>query len=323
MLVAHVSQTPVAGAAWAWAEAFRQAGLESFCLAPAGYADGRAMPRHEDWPPGERQVEMIRSADVIFCHQGHPYRYEWYPRDRPTVVVYHSQPWRVNRAAENDGWPAACLGQYHTRLYPALPPVPNLVPLRHAWFQPRAKPTDCVRIVYSPGNPDGRGWDDKGRERTVDIVRQVAQRHGPACEFGVITGAALQDCLRRKATAHVAIDECVTGSYHRCSLEALALGCVVINACDGGCAANIRRMTGGCGHPFRVCRLPALAGVLEHLLELGGEALRREGARNRAWMEGAWGPDELIERNFMPLIEAARARAKGRGCSLATGGGRT
>lgn len=309
MLVAHVCQTPVAGAAWAWAEAFREAGFESSSVAPGGYADGRAMPRHENWPPGERQVEMIRAADVVFCHQGHPYRCEWYPRDKPTVVVYHSQPSRVNRMAQNDGWPAACLGQYHTRLYPRCRPLPNLMPLQHPWFQPGAKPSRFVRVAYSPSNTYMSDWDAKGYDRTVEILTGCCERDGIGCEIEVIVHSPLQDCLRRKATAHIVIDECVTGSYHRSSLEGLALGCVVLNACDGLCAANIRRMTGGCGHPFQVVDLAGLPAALDALIAKGPDKLRRAGLANRKWLEGAWNPAELIQRNILPLMDQAMAKA--------------
>ena len=87
MVVAHVCETPVAGAAWAWSAAFAEAGYESFCVARARYADGRSIPADEQWPPDERAIERIRRADVIFCHQGHPYTHSWYPRHKPTVVT--------------------------------------------------------------------------------------------------------------------------------------------------------------------------------------------------------------------------------------------
>ena len=37
------------------------------------------------------------------------------------------------------------------------------------------------------------------------------------------------ESLAMKRRAHIVIDECVTGSYHRNSLEGLAAGCVVVN----------------------------------------------------------------------------------------------
>ena len=56
-----------------------------------------------------------------------------------------------------------------------------------------------------------------------------------------------------KRRAHIVIDECITGSYHRNSLEGLAAGCVVING--AGFAPEVldvlRRCAGDdAGNPF-------------------------------------------------------------------------
>jgi hypothetical protein len=290
--------TPVAGAAWAAAEAFREAGYESFSVAGSRYNDGRVMPRHEDWPPGPREIEMIRNADVIFCHQGHPYKFDWYPKHKPTVFWYHSQPLHMWRHGEKEGWPWCVEGQYQTRLYPGSIPVPNLFPLRHPWYQPQPKP-DRVQIVYSPSNSTLAGYDDKGYSGTIAALQ------GLDADVHVLTGVSLEQCLAAKAKAHIVIDECVTGSYHRNSLEGLALGCVVVNNCDGLCEQNIRDMTGGAGLPFVRSNIGDLSTTLRRLVEMGPSSVAHMGYRNREWMEGVWNPAEMIERNLKPLMDEA------------------
>ena len=129
-------------------------------------------------------------------------------------------------------------------------------------------------------------------------------------EVDIITGVPLEECLRRKSTAHICIDECVTGSYHRSSLEGLALGCLVINACDSRCASLLRQMTGGVdSSPFAYATIEDLQKRLEGLVSKWDHD--KDYGTSRQWMEYAWQPAELIERNFKPLMDAAFEHAKG------------
>ncbi len=308
MRICHLSQTPIAGAPWAWSESFKEAGYDSFCVAGQIYGDGRVMPADEGWPPAEREIRMICESDLIFCHQGKPYRMPWYPRDKPTVAIYHSQPTpgHTDRMAERHGWPWAAVGQWEERLYPGCKFVPNLVPLKHPWFQPGEKPTDRVRIVYSPSNKNLPGWDDKGYEETFRILQDIK---GPGVEVDIITGVPLEECLRRKSTAHICIDECVTGAYHRSSLEGLALGCVVVNACDSRCYWLIRQMAGGAVPAFNIQRIDDLQRWLCQRITEPPGALAILGAARLVWMEDNWQPSTLITRNFKPLMDAAFAHA--------------
>ena len=288
MIIAHVCQTPIAGAAWAWAEAFREAGYDSFSVAARGYRDGRRYPSDEDWPASQRAIRRIQAADVIFCHQGDPYKYPWYPRRKPTVLIYHGPPGEVCRAGDRDGWPWAVVGQYQTRLYSSCRPVPNLIPLKNPLYQPGSKETDCVRLAYSPSNTDKTGWNDKGYGPTVKAILKTVEASGygtmPPVEADIVTATDLADCLRRKSAAHIVIDECVTGSYHRSSMEGLAIGAVVVNNADALCRMNVRIMTGNCNPPFVRTQLADLAETLSLLAGKGPRELARLGTENRRWM---------------------------------------
>ena len=314
MRIAHVSITPIAGVCWAYSEAFKEAGHECVSICPRGYGDGRSMPSDYDVPPNAEAREWLNSADLIFCYQGVPYIQDWYPQERPTLVVYVSQPIarHVNRQAEKDGWPWAVLGEYQTRLYPGCVPVPELIPFASQWFQPGEKPKDRIRIAYSPSNVSQRDWDDKGADATIAAILERVAGQGepglPRVEAEIIQQRPLMECLVKKSTCHIAIDECVTGSYHYNSLQGLALGCVTVNNCDDLCADNIRLMTGGCDHPFVTTDLARLPEALLALTKLGPERLELMGQMNRQWMESAWALGPMIYRNFTPLMDAAIAK---------------
>jgi len=308
MRIAHVSMTPIAGACWAWSEAFKEAGYDSFSVASKNYGDGRIMPADYGWPATAVAIAEIRAADLIFCYQGHPYQRAWYPRHKPTVFVYVSQNESryIWRGGEADGWPWAVDGEYQTRLYPDSIPVPECLPLNHPWFQPAEKPADRVRIVYSPSNTNRDGWDDKGYEATCRILNELAA--DTKVEVDVIVHRPFDECLERKRTAHISIDECVTGAFHGCSMQALVHGSIPVNNADAGCMVNLRRMSGA-DAPFVRCDMNGLLLTLRSLVRLGPRKLTVMGAANRAWMEAHWNPRELIERNFLPLIKQAMDNA--------------
>lgn len=298
--------TPVAGACWAAAESFREAGYDSFCIAPDNYGDGRIMPTDYKWLPNTEAKARIKAADVIFCYQGYPFTYPFYPQAKPTVGVYVSQPrGHIRRVLEAHGWPWCVLAQYQTRLYPGCTPVPELMPMEHDWYQP-AKKAKRIRIVYSPSNTNQDGWDDKGYEQTAAALKQV---ESDDVEVEIITGKPLHECLQLKANAHIVIDECKTGAYHGNSLIGLAQGSVVINNADKLCAENVRLITNGYDHPFYTTDCSGLLELLQGLIEVGRKELVELGRQSRRWFEHHYQPIDLINRHYLPLIEKAIAHA--------------
>jgi hypothetical protein len=301
MVIAHVSPTPLEGAAWAAAAAFREAGFDSFCIAPDAYDSGREMPTDYRLPPVGPAVAKLHAADLVICHQHRPCHERWYPKARPTVVWVHL-PWRPGGRGSPPaagGWPWGMSGGLQPGLQASGRPLPELAPLKHRLYQIGLKAPNRVRIAYCPDNAASRCQGSSACEATPAELADLN------ADVEVVAGLSFADRLRRMAAAHIVIDGCVSGSYGRASLEALALGCLVVNNCDSSRAWNIQRMTGGCGHPFELAEPPRLHERLQHLISLGPAVLAHMGRRNRDWLTGAWDPAELISRNLMPLIDAA------------------
>src|SRR5207253_10599301 len=102
------------------------------------------------------------------------------------------------------------------------------------------------------------------------VLRVLAQRHGVRLQTIGDAQISHAAALAMKRSAHIVIDECVTGSYHRNSLEGLACGCVVINGLGlrpeiGGV---LQTCAGGPGSPFVFARLETLQEELERLIAL-------------------------------------------------------
>ena len=115
-----------------------------------------------------------------------------------------------------------------------------------------------------------------------------------------------------KRRAHIVIDECVTGSYHRNSLEGLAAGCVVVNGVGivPAIAEALRECSGReASNPFVFASLANLRTQLIGLIDRGPHALAEQGAANRQWMEHHWDFASQWTRFWEPVVRAAQQRA--------------
>ena len=125
-----------------------------------------------------------------------------------------------------------------------------------------------------------------------------------------------------KRRSHIVIDECVTGSYHRNTLEGLAAGCVVVNGVGvlAGVEPVFRRCAGDADSvPCTFATLDTLEGALTSLVDKGAAALEADGRASRAWMERHWDFGAQWERVWRPAVEAAIERRSGKPRVAATG----
>src|ERR1044072_4711142 len=105
------------------------------------------------------------------------------------------------------------------------------MPLWEQAFQPGAK-GDVVTIAYTPSGkhesyPAGHRlyWHGKGYATTMAVLDRLAGRYPIRVEAVRDRQLSHAEALAAKRRAHIVIDECVTGSYHRNSLEGPAPGC--------------------------------------------------------------------------------------------------
>lgn len=316
--IVHVAPRPIASSPLITSRLLREHGYDSRCIASGKYPDGRDFGC--DVHPNEVELRdsLLNEADIIVAHDGGPVRAGWFRRaveQKSVCVVYHSQPSQVDRTLERQGAPVAVIGQYQPRLYGGqFLVVANMIPLDKPEYRPDESPDreqDRIRIVYAPSNTSAcfnrqapEFWDNKGYQITVNVLAELSQRGD--VEVDVISGCELNECLGRKRRAHVVIDECVTGSYHRSSLEGLAAGAVVINAADRLSLDAARHCAGGPEPPFVISRVDGLLRTLLELIEAGPAVLVRRGRAGRRWMEQCWSPGELIRRGYEPLLASAR-----------------
>ncbi|HSZ60713.1 MAG TPA: glycosyltransferase [Terriglobales bacterium] len=283
-----------------------------------GYANGVVFDRDVEWRSAPSEAdELLRSADLLIVHNGKVAEsHRPLLRNKPVITMAHNYMWNVDASFVQQGWPGVVVGQYQATLpeFKRWSVVPNPMPLWESAFQPGPKHPQLT-ICYTPSgkhevySADHRlYWHSKGYDTTMRVLERLGRRFSIRLEVIRTQQVSHAESLAMKRRAHIVIDECVTGSYHRNSLEGLALGCVVVNGM--GRLPSIVEVFAECTGraaeiPFVCAGLENLECVLTTLIEQGTEALLAQGMRNRAWMERHWDFSQQWQRFWEPVVSAA------------------
>lgn len=291
--------------------------------ATASYGNGVAFTGDVEWTRNpEAARRHLAEADAVILHNG---RID--PQHRPLlagkglVTLAHNYMWNVDPAMVTAGYPGLVVAQYQGTLpeFAGWTPVPNPVPLWEEDYSPGPK-GPRITIAYTPSGkheryPEGHRlyWHGKGYATTLRVLDALARRYD--LDLQVIRDGQVShaQALAMKRRAHIVIDECVTGSYHRNSLEGLAAGCVVVNGVGirPAIADLFRRCAGAEGPlPFERAGLDDLETVLTGLIERGAAALEEQGRANRRWMERHWDFTTQWNDVWLPAVERGMAHAR-------------
>jgi hypothetical protein len=289
------------------------------------YQTGVSFAQDVNWTTSPARTEAeIEAADVIVLHNGKvDERHRALIEGKPVVTVAHNYMANVDDEYVRRGFPGLVLGQYQPTLpeFRFWPVVPNPLPLWEADYRPAEKNPE-ITITYTPSDrhqvyPSGHPlyWHGKGYDATMRVLDHLGARYPIRLEVVRDSFLSHAEALRMKQRAHIVIDECVTGSYHRNSLEGLAAGCVVVNGV--GLLPGVLDALRHCAEdrradPFVHANLSTLEHRLRDLIELGPDLLTMLGTANRAWMERHWDFERQWDRVWRPAISEAIRIAAGR-----------
>lgn len=247
--VVHVSPSPLVGAPVKIANLSRSFGIQASSFAEHDYPNnGPLFGKFTDGvhvlsDPSSRSPEIF-IRELERCNVVHLHNYVSLETVRLIIrhapqakLVYHVHsplkegPLYIDRSGTLGLEFAAKLvvAQYQPRLFPDFTPVPNIVP---------APPTlnlrkdgERLRVCYSPTHTRGGRWNAKTSdefEKALAIASELPGVEMVAPKSPIAPATLIS--LRR--TAHLSIDEVVTGAFHQISLESLTCGNVTVNGAD-------------------------------------------------------------------------------------------
>jgi hypothetical protein len=282
------------------------------------YGNGVAFDGDIQWGESPAEAEAaLAEADVVIVHNGKlAPQHEPLIAGKALITMAHNYAWNVDLSLVERGWPGVVIGQYQATLpeFSGWAVVPNPVPIWEPAFQPENKPT-ALTIAFTPSGRHERYpldhqlyWHSKGYDTTLRELDRLAASFPLQLEVIRDWQVTHAEALAMKRRAHIVIDECVTGSYHRNSIEGLATGCVVVNGVGllPGVPDAFRYCAGGVPDlPFVPARLEDLELVLTGLIARGTASLTAEGLRNNQWMQRHWDFERQWEYFWMPVINQA------------------
>jgi hypothetical protein len=288
-----------------------------------GYGNGVRFAGDVQWNQTPREaMDLLEAADLVIVHNGKVAPPHLRLLDtKPVVTMAHNYGWNVDTRFVQRGHPGVVIGQYQATLpeFAQWAVVPSPMPLWEPAYSPGPKP-DQLAIAFTPSGRHERYplghrlyWHGKGFDTTMRVLERLARRSSVRLETTAQRQVTHDEALEMKRRAHIVIDECVTGSYHRNSLEGLAAGCVVVNGVGllPGVREALVRCAGDCPDDlFVVATLESLEAQLDGLLALGAAELCRRGLRGRSWMESHWGFKTHWETHWRPVIERALNRSQ-------------
>ena len=198
-------------------------------------------------------------------------------------------------------------------LYEGLPTLLNVVDIHDPLLMPpgeeeRPAAQSCILVGYSPSNHHGREHMKKYRYSPKgyrDVVAELmALRNSGGLEYDIIEGKPFDECMRRRKRCHILIDEVITGSYHRCTLEGCSHAQVAINGVAPAVMDMVKRISGGAEPPWVICSDRTLRTTLATLVS-DPRQIQEMGWGSRDWMEKCWFPERLLREFWAPALASA------------------
>jgi hypothetical protein len=309
MKVIHLADSALSGAPYRLAQVQRAGGLEARAITYRSHYGPRVFP-HDVLVDDHPDVihHLLATADVIHYHNlwknqqiFRVYAWTWdLVKGKPAVIQFHS-PREHSFFEEPLHEPSLVklvVAQYQVRFYPECLPVPNAVPIDDPLHRPLAThnvspiiaftpPTcthpECTPMPGSPHLPACQRyprWANKGYRETMAVLQQ-------GFRYDCVTNVSWEEAMQRRQRCDIAIDEVVTGSYHMCSLEALAQGLATIAGLDTLTIDALEMVTGTRTHPWIIARPDTLGAALRRLT-MDIAYLRDKQRAARTYMERYW-----------------------------------
>ncbi len=311
--ILHIALSPLAGAPIRACHMLdNQEDVSAICVCTRKhYPDGREFDFDIVYNPvtasdADRSVleRLIEECDLIHFHNEAYFQIESLqvdiPPSKPRCIQWHSGPdamaLRINKSLQEiSTWkeiPQLVIAQKHCRYYEHAIPVPNVVDIDAPDYQPMVRDPEIVRICYCPTDetlPHTIFCGDKGGEEVLRVLETIQEKYPNSVDVDIIQNVPLKDCLMRKRTCDICIDDIKSGGFHLNSLESLAMGSVVIGWLDNPMKRFLAEYV-GCSINDLPWHEASTSNLEERLTELIQDKTRLKelGIKSRKWMENYW-----------------------------------
>ncbi len=316
-LIVQIARTNCAGAIWRIHDAINKYTIHTCrTITASDVTNGRKF-QHDVFLHQVHEVKhLLGKADVLHFHNWVDHEsVEMLPfkhllRDKYKILQYHTEPALLQRnykrdVISRDDVRTLVIAQKHVRFYPKSTPVPNMVDI----YDPRLVPIPSkhakLKVIYTPS--DLKSYPvytntccGKGYSTTNAILKKLKEEG--LIDYTLITDKRWEELMPIKQRHDVCIDECVTGGYHLCSLEALSQGLVTIGWIDDKTKDAIGQIVGyETTLPWVNTKQQDLEATLRKLAADPDlvEKLKRD---SRSWMENNWNTKRLVE-HFSNIYE--------------------
>lgn len=167
--------------------------------------------------------------------------------------------------------------------------IPNIISIDDELHRPAGFGNRRPVVSFAPSNHKAKAVNTKGIPETCRALKGVEH-------LDLIQGATFEDCLRKKRTASLGIDEVVTPLYHRSGLEYLSQGTPCICHMDEFTERTLRDATGSSVNPFIDATKDNLREVARTFMRLPADAKEQQGQLAREWMEKYYHPKVLLQK---------------------------
>jgi len=196
-----------------------------------------------------------------------------YPKNVKKIIHYHSEPTKVRLKVPNDYYKLV-LNQYHC----TLPQYKKCNDIVRNFYNNNKEIifNDKIKVGYYPSTILRENqYYDKGFLPTTKILFKLKRKY-PNVIFDIAHKISYKQCMTRKRDCHILIDECVTGSFHKTTIEGLMLGCNVIVHINSKINKIHNKLY---SQTLPVCdtKIGKLEETLEELLQMPKEVFGEEG----------------------------------------------
>jgi hypothetical protein len=221
-----------------------------------------------------------------------------YPKNVKKIIHYHSEPTKVHLRVPND-YHKLVLNQYHC----TLPPYKKCNSIVRNFYNNNRDIifNDKIKVGYFPSTILRENqYYDKGFLPTTKVLFKLKRKY-PDVIFDIGHKISYKECMKRKRDCHILIDECITGSFHKTTIEGLMLGCNVI-VCINDKINKIHKKLYGQTLPVCNTKIGKLEDRLKELLQMPKEVLEKKALLAHEKFKNYWS-SEIVAKEYMDIYD--------------------